>query len=148
MVSNTSGERESSLTPRTIVRAGVLSEDLERVMVRTGLPFNPCGFGLGNTVKYVVIGEETPISGPYLLFAVQQKDKIIGPSGNNFHYSVTSYSNQRNQEVACDFEKKIGIACNIRQNPGFVQAVEGWMNLSFPIFLRCPKEAINVLNRI
>lgn len=78
----------------------------------------------------------------------QQKDKILNPSTkHNTILTLTSYSDTINQKIADDFEKETGIDFSLPVPDWINENFEG-LNLSFLVFEKHPKAAIDFLRKI
>ncbi len=130
--------------PQTLVRVGRFDNPLEEAVRSFGESLEPVPIGLGNTVKYATFKEAAE---PYLLMVSQQKDRLVSPSGYNVILTVTSYSEQRSQQVAEQFERETEIDLNV-DVPEWLKRNSAMMGISFQVFEKNPQAAMAVLRGI
>jgi len=128
-------------TPQTLVRVGRHDNALEEAIRKFKEPLINIPVGLGNTVKYATFKEAEE---PYLLMVSQQKDRLVNSAGYNVILTVTSYSELRNQQVAEQFERETKMDLNV-EVPEWLKRNLGMMGISFQVFEKYPKAAMDVL---
>jgi len=91
--------------PQTLVRIATFQGDLEEAAMSFDKQMFKMGFGLGNTFKYARFyrGRE-----PCLVMVSQAKPWFESEDYNSI-FSVTSYSNERNERMVKEFEDRTGI---------------------------------------
>lgn len=130
--------------PQTLVRVGRFDNSLEEVVKNFHEKLEPIPFGLRNTVKYATFKEAEE---PYLLIVSQQKDRLTTSIGYNTILTATSYSDRKNKEVAEQFEQETGISLDIKV-PEQLRRHFRLMNMSFQVFEKNPKAAMNILRGV
>lgn len=128
--------------PKTLVRVGAFNEDLGDVVNKFDENIFPIPFGLGNTVKYGLFNEKES----YLLMVSQQKEKLKF-RGYNVVLSITSYSEERNKQIAREFENSTGPDLNVKV-PDFLKETTEFLEMGFKVFEKDPKRAMEALSKL
>lgn len=128
--------------PTTLVKVGIFNKDLGDAVKKFSEKLVYFPIGLGNTNKYSFFKE---CESPYWLTVCQQKDKQDTSFGYNSHLTVTSYSTNRNQEIADKFEDETGIKLDVSVPNGLKKHFQ-FLNIAFPIFEKDPKVAMSFLS--
>lgn len=134
-------EKMKQNTPQTLVKVGRFDDSLEDAVKSFEEQLEPVPIGLGNTIKYAIFKEAEE---PYLLMVSQQKERLLTPPGYNVILTVTSYSDNRNEQVAEQFEKETNMNLNI-EAPEWLKKHSEMMGLSFQVFEKNPELAMAVL---
>lgn len=132
------------ITPQTLVRVGRFDNPLEEAVKGFKEHLEPVPFGLGNTVKYATFKEAEE---SYLLMVSQQKGRLVNPAGYNVILTITSYSEQRNQQVSKQFEDETGIPLTV-DVPKRLKRSLSMMGMSFKVFEKNPQAAMAALRGI
>jgi len=128
----------------TLVKAGEFNSSLEEAVKKFRDKLEPVTVGLGNTVKFAIFKESAE---PYFLMIAQQKDKIINEYGYNVSMNITSYSDDKNEQLYRDFISDTGMSLDITP-PSILTAGMGMWNMCFSIFEKNPKKAMVILKGI
>jgi hypothetical protein len=126
--------------PRTLVKTAAFNGELAEALQKSLLPLRPVEFSLGNVNKFLAyeVNEQ-----PYLLIVAQQKDKVLAPAGYNVTFSVTSYSDDRNQSLSHKFSRETGISFNITPPRSLVELISK-TDIVFPLFLGDPSGVLKI----
>ena len=126
---------------KTLTRAGKFDNQLEEAVKGFTEPLTKVQVGLGNTVKYAMFKQDAE---PYLLMVSQQIDRLVNSFGYNTILTLTSYSDERNKQVAEQFEKETGINLNVKI-PEQLKRHFPLMGMTFQAFEKNPKAAMEFL---
>jgi len=121
--------------PQTLVRLGVLDSSLEGAVRNSREDLIQMKGGLGNSVKYGLLKEGDE---PYLLMISQQRDILKSPAGYKVVLTITSYSDERNQDVAREFEGDTNLDLGL-EVPELLQRQYNVCNMLFPIYEEIPE---------
>lgn len=122
----------------TLVKASNFSRDLRDVAGRSSIRMHIQPIGLGNVHKYLGYGLGNE---PYLLIVSQKKDKVLSSEGHNLSFSVTSYANAQNREIADQFSRETGVPFNVKPADRLVSLLTN-LDVIFPLFLRSPETVL------
>ena len=138
MVARVEPPKQETRNTVTLAKAGVFHDVLENAIRSYSRPLGRVEVDtFGNSVKYFTY---KPGTGEYLLMVSQQNDGKLSTWGYNVLFTVTSYHDARNEQIARRFEKETGIPLNVKV-PDELQRFYAAMSLPFEVFERKPEIA-------
>jgi hypothetical protein len=125
--------------PKTLTKVAVLYDDLESRVKKFSKEAKPVAVGFGNTLKYGLYNENPP----YLMMVSQQKDKILNAQGYNLILTITSDSDNLNNQIYEDFRQKTNM--ELREASESLAEMMQAVGVSFVVFKKYGQKAMDVL---
>jgi len=93
----------------TLIRLGIFNEDLEERLSKFSNNFYIGSIDHGTIANHILFNQNEV----YSLIISQKKIRLYLPGEHNLILSVTSYSDNQNQQIYDEFSEKIGINLDI-----------------------------------